>query len=121
VLVVAVAVLDAGVAGRDGGPEGVLPDAHAGHGAGDPVLLGGAGDHGRPGAHGRGPVPGGVPARDGAGPSGPEDVEVAGARGRPEGGGGAVRRGGAAPTHHGGGGSGRGPAAEVPGAGGDGE
>src|SRR5690606_35315502 len=31
VLLVAVAVLDARLAGRDGGPEGVLPDEHAGH------------------------------------------------------------------------------------------
>ena len=40
---------------RRAGPEGVLPDRRARDRAGDPVLLGGAHDHGRLRVHGRAP------------------------------------------------------------------
>src|SRR5207247_1879385 len=63
--------------------EAVLPRSHAGDGPRDPVLLGGAHDHGRLPLPRRAPVLDGLPARHGAGYPAPQDVQIARQRHRP--------------------------------------
>ena len=77
VLIRAVAVLNAGLAGEDSRPEIFLSDHHHGDWLRHPVLLGGAHDHGRAGVHGRYSFPHRVPARPDPRRARAEDVENA--------------------------------------------
>src|SRR5205807_1371918 len=83
VLVLAVALRDARLARPDARLEAVLSRSHAGDGPRDPVLLGGAHDHGRLPLPRRAPVLDGLPARHGAGYPAPQDVQIARQRHRP--------------------------------------
>src|SRR2546429_606954 len=83
VLVLAVALRDARLARPDARLEAVLSRSHAGDGPRDPVLLGGAHDHGRLPLPRRAPVLDGLPARHRAGYPAPQDVQVARQRHRP--------------------------------------
>src|SRR6058998_337925 len=82
VLVVALAVRDVRLAGAHAGPGALLSRPHPGHGAGDPLLLGGADAHVRLPLHGRPAVRDGLPAWYGARHAAPQDVEVARQRDR---------------------------------------
>ena len=77
VLVPAVAVLDARLAGRDRRPGVLPPDVPAGHRLRDPLPLGRPDDHERDVPDRRRAVPRRRDQRAGARPAGPEDVEVA--------------------------------------------
>src|SRR5213596_1756571 len=83
VLVLAVALRDARLARPDARLEAVLSRSHAGDGPRDPVLLGGAHDHGRLPLPRRAPVLNGLPARHRAGYPAPQDVQIARQRHRP--------------------------------------
>ena len=65
VLVVALAVRDAGLARRDARAQDLLPDDGARHRLRHPLLLGGAHDDGGPALHEEGALPHGLPAHDG--------------------------------------------------------
>jgi hypothetical protein len=79
----AVAVFDAGLAGKHRGAQDLLPDQRAGHRLRHHFLLGGPDDHDGPEVHGRCAVPRGLHPRPGARSGRPEDVEIQGQRARP--------------------------------------
>ena len=83
VLVRALAVLDARLAGRDAGAGALLPDQRARHRLRHHLLLGRPHDHDGPEVHGRRAVPRGLHPRPGPRRRRPEDVEVEGQRHRP--------------------------------------
>ena len=83
VLLGAVAVLDAGLAGRDAGARALLSDRRAGHRLRHHLLLGRPDDDDGPALHGRGAVPHRLHPRAGARRARRQDVEVQGQRHRP--------------------------------------
>ena len=85
VLLRALAVLDARLAGRDAGAEALLSDQRAGHRLRHHLLLGRPDDDDGPALHGRGAVPRRLHPRPGPRREGREDVEVEGQRHRPAG------------------------------------
>ena len=82
VLLGAVAVLDAGLAGADARARALLSGRRAGHRLRHHLLLGRADDDDGPALHGRGAVPHRLHPRPGARRARPEDVEVEGQRHR---------------------------------------
>ena len=92
VLLGAVALHHAGVAGADRRPRPVLSQRHAPHRVRHHLLLGGPDDADGPALPGRRPVPGGGHPRPGARRRGPQDVEVLRQRRRPAGAGRPLRR-----------------------------
>ena len=82
VLLGAVAVLDAGLAGRDAGARALLPDQRPGHRLRHHLLLGRPHDDDGPALHGRGAVPRRLHPRPRPRREGREDVEVQGQRHR---------------------------------------
>ena len=85
VLLRALAVLDAGLAGGDAGAEAPLQDRRAGHRLRHHLLLGRPHDDDGPALHEGGAVPHRLHPRAGPRREGPEDVEVQGQRHRPAG------------------------------------
>ncbi len=83
VLVMAVALLHAGMAEGHARPSGVLPDRRARERTRHPVLLGRADDHVGLRVHGRGAVSHRVPARHRPRHEAPQDVQVVRQRDRP--------------------------------------